>query len=415
MSVVEARTSVASRILRDLNLFGRVGYRNLGPFDRLAFSPRDLRARSVLAALMREIGMSVDVDGFGNMIGTLPGLDPAAAPVVVGSHLDTVPHGGRFDGTVGIVGGLEIVRRALEEGWPRRRGLRLVMFVCEESSRFGMATLGSRVIAGTVDLDRLLALRDGDGLSLAEVVAPLGIDRSTIAAAQWPTHSVHAFLELHIEQGRVLEEMGIPVGVVTRIAAPTRTRVTVQGRQDHSGATPMPMRIDALCAAAEIILAVEAEARRESGVVGTVGSVRVDPGAFNVVPGLVALSIDVRSGDGAAKSRVVAAIDTRLAAISTRRGVQITQTIVSDDWPVALDANLVARLEAASRSRGHKYLTMPSGAGHDAMEMATIAPTGMVFVRSKDGISHSPDEWTEAEDIAVGVGVMGDVVRELVA
>lgn len=400
------------RLRRDLDILTRVGLRKDGPFDRLAFTTRDLRARAVLASLMREAGMEVVADGFGNVIGTLAGTDPGAAPVVMGSHLDTVPHGGRFDGTVGMIGGLEVARRLGAEG-PGRRSFRLVMFVCEESSRFGMATLGSRVAAGTVDPDTLLALTDRDGRRLAEIAGPMGVDRASIEAARWAAGSVHAYLELHIEQGRVLEEAGLPLGVVTRIAAPTRLRVVVEGRQDHSGATPMRLRTDALCAAAEIILAVEEEARRLPEVVGTVGSCVVDPGAFNVVPGRATLGIDVRCGDGEVKTAAVGAIGARMDAIATARGVVITRTVISDDRPVPLDDALGGRLEDACRARGVPYLAMPSGAGHDAMEIATMAPAGMLFVPSEGGISHGPAEWTDLEQIAVGVDVMTDVVREL--
>ena len=400
------------RLRRDLDILTRVGLRKDGPFDRLAFTTRDLRARAVLASLMRETGMEVAADGFGNVVGTLPGMDSEAAPVVMGSRLATVPQGGRLDGTLGIIGGLEVARRLGAEDLGRRP-FRLVMFVCEESSRFGMATLGSRVVAGTVDPDTLLGLSDRDGRRLAEIAGPLGVDRASIEAARWAPGSVHAYLELHIEQGRVLEEAGVPLGVVTRIAAPTRLRVVVEGRQDHSGATPMRLRSDALCAAAEIILAVEEEARRLPEVVGTVGSCTVDPGAFNVVPGRATLGIDVRCGDGAVKTAAVGAIAARMDAIATSRGVAITRTVISDDRPVTLDGALVSRLEGACRARGIPYLAMPSGAGHDAMEIATMAPAGMLFVPSEGGISHSPAEWTDPEQIAVGVDVMTDVVREL--
>lgn len=411
-SVLFDQMSRPARLRRDLGILSRVGLQKDGPFDRLAFSLRDLRARVVLSSLMCEAGMTVAADGFGNVIGTLAGSDPDAEPVVVGSHLDTVPRGGRFDGTVGIIGGLEIARTLAAEA-PQRRPLRLVMFVCEESSRFGMATLGSRVVAGTVDPETLLALRDRDGATLGELVRPLGVDRTAIEQARWPAGSVHAYLELHIEQGRVLEAAGIPLGVVTRIAAPTRMRVVIEGRQDHSGATPMGLRTDALCAAAEVVLAVEQEARRVPEAVGTVGSCEVEPGAFNVVPGRVTLGIDVRCGDGVVKAGVVAAVIARMDAVAARRDVRIRRTVISDDRPVPLDQGLVGLLEAACRARGIPCLAMPSGAGHDAMEIATMAPTGMLFVPSEDGVSHSPAEWTDPEQIAVGVDVMTDVVRDL--
>lgn len=410
-----APSSSVDRIAHDLNILSRVGYHKRGRFDRLAFTERDLRARSVFGALARAAGLSTSTDGFGNVIGE---LGPDAGPggtVVIGSHLDTVPTGGRFDGTVGLLAGLEVARRIHEEGPVPHARLRLVMFVCEESSRFGMATLGSKVVAGTVEPEQLLALTDRSGIRLGDLVRPLGVNAETIRASVWPAGSVACYLELHIEQGPVLEHLGVPIGIVTAIAAPTRLRATVEGHQDHSGATPMSLRHDALAAAAELILAVEREGRAGEPAVATVGICDVTPGAYNVVPGLVTLGIDIRSTDLGQKTRIVEAIRGHARAIASMRDLSIDVDMISDEAPITLDPTLTQLLEESCQALKVRFHRMPSGAGHDAMEMAAVAPAAMLFVPSERGVSHREDEWTDPAAIALGSEVLLHATRRLLS
>jgi beta-ureidopropionase / N-carbamoyl-L-amino-acid hydrolase len=403
------------RIWDNLRAFARIGYRTGARMYRLAFSRSDLRARQLLLHLLGNLDLETRVDEFGNVFGRLgaPHLPDSVAPVLVGSHLDTVPAGGRFDGSLGVVAALEAVAVIRERESELRRPVEVVSFACEESSRFGRGTLGSGLVAGQWDPDEVLTLRDGQGRRLADVLRRVGLDASRLGEVRRSPGDFAAFLEMHIEQGRVLEEADAQVGVVDVIAAPTRFRLTLNGQADHSGATPMNLRRDALAGAAEVILFVERYAREESGVVGTVGTVRVEPGAINVVPGQVELGIDVRATSDDSKRRVVTQIILAVEAICERRGLEHSMRLLTDEKPVALDDTLVDVLESRCHARGIPCVRMPSGAGHDAMQMARICPAGMLLVPSRAGISHDPGEWTDLGDVVAGTQVFVDAAFEL--
>lgn len=397
-----------------LRAFARIGYDAGGGMRRLAFSRSELRARQLLLHLMERGGLTTRLDGIGNCFGHLAGAaEPDAPPVLIGSHLDTVPDGGRFDGVLGVVAGLEIAAAVRERGMVTRRPIEIVSFAGEESSRFGRGTLGSGVLAGVWDPDEVLTLRDASGQSLGQVLARFGIDREGVASARREPGSFAAYLELHIEQGRVLESAGARLGVVEAIAAPARFRLRLTGRADHSGATPMGLRRDALAGAAEVVLAVERRATAAGNVVGTVGVLGVQPGAMNVVPGQTDLAIDVRAIDRAARDPVVAAIRADIEEIATRRQLTARLETLSDEAPVPLDPTVVATLERAARAYGHQPQRLPSGAGHDAMHLARLCPTGMLMVPSRAGVSHNRDEWTDLGDIVAGVQVLLAAALEL--
>src|SRR5215218_9513410 len=286
----------AGRIQEWLRAFARIGYSADGGMRRLAFSRGEFRARQLLIHLLERTGLRSRLDGIGNCFGRLPGArEPDAPPILLGSHLDTVPGGGRFDGAVGVVAALEVAATIRERGIATRHPIEVVSFAGEESSRFGRGTIGSGILAGTWAADEILALRDANGTRLGQVLARLGVTPAAVAASRRAPGDFAAFLELHIEQGRVLEEAGVALGVVEAIAAPCRLRLRLTGRADHSGATPMPLRRDALAGAAEVVLAIERLAAASNGVVGTVGTLRVEPGAINVVPGQAELGIDIRA------------------------------------------------------------------------------------------------------------------------
>ena len=401
-----------ARITAALRAFARIGYRADGGMNRLAFSRADLQARQLLLHLMQGYGLESRIDPAGTVFGRLPGRQPGP-PVLLGSHLDTVPGGGRFDGSVGVVAALESVALLASRGEPPRHPVELVSFACEESSRFGRGTLGSGIVAGSWGAAEVLGLTDARGVRLEQALRRAGLDPQRIDEARRRPGDFLAYLELHIEQGRVLEESGAAVGVVEGIAAPTRFRVTLTGQADHSGATPMPLRHDALAGAAEVVLAVERAARAIPGVVGTVGTLRLEPGAINVIPGRVELGIDVRSTSAADKAAAVATIRAELDRVAAERGLELGITMLSDEEPVRLDSRLVAALEAACRERGIASVRMPSGAGHDAMHVARLCPAGMLMVPSRRGISHHRDEWTDLEDIVTGVQVYADVAQTL--
>ena len=413
MSAATAAPPVsAERIEASLRAFARIGYSADGGMNRLAFSRADLRARQLLLHLLRSLGLTVRIDEVGNVFGRLPGRE-SGLPLLLGSHLDTVPGGGRFDGALGVVAALEAVRLLQERDVSPRHPVELVSFACEESSRFGRGTLGSGVLAGTWGARELLGLSDGRGVRLEQALRRAGIDPEGIDRARREPGDFLAYLELHIEQGRVLEEARCQVGVVEGIAAPTRFRVTLGGQADHSGATPMGLRHDALAGAAEIVLAVERAARAVSGVVGTVGTLRLEPGAINVIPGRVELGVDVRSTSAADKARVVAAIRAEIARVAGARALEWAITVLTDEEPVRLDPRLVDLLEDGCRARAVPAVRLPSGAGHDAMQMARLCPAGMLMVPSRRGVSHHRDEWTSLADIVAGVQVYADAALAL--
>jgi N-carbamoyl-L-amino-acid hydrolase len=326
-----------------------------------------------------------------------------------------VPDGGKFDGTMGVIGALEAVRTLNERKFPLPSPVEVVCFVGEESSRFGFSTLGSSLLAGQVHPSELANAMDARGTKLEAVLADLGIYPSNLRSLRRDPATVKAYLELHIEQGPILEAKRKPIGVVTSIAAPTRFKVVLTGQADHSGTTPMEMRKDALVAASECIVAVETICRRHSAVekgrvVGTVGAMKIEPGVINAIPGRAELSVDIRSISATAKRRVVRLVQAQMRELARRRMVRVEFLPIREEAPVPLDKRLVHLLEDCCRERGVPYEVMPSGAGHDAMQMAKIAPAGMLFIPSRRGISHSPLEWSDPEHICLGTQLLMDAV-----
>lgn len=410
----KARSVDPERIRAHLKDFAGIGYRSTAGMSRLAFSRADLRARQILVHKMRNLGLETRVDTFGSVFGRISSTENASrAPVLVGSHLDAVPGGGRFDGSLGVVAGLEAAAIAREHIELTRFPLEVVSFSCEESSRFGRGTLGSGIMAGTWTADDILGLTDAQGRKLSDVLSRVGLDPAALDSARRVAGDYTAFFEIHIEQGRVLEEGKIAVGIVDTIAAPTRFNLALSGQADHSGATPMPLRRDALAGAAEVILAVERLAQSRPGVVGTVGTVRVDPGAINVVPGRVDLGIDIRSTVGSEKREIVERLQGEIEAIAGQRDLSAALDLLTDEEPVSLDSRMIEILERSAAQRNISSLVMPSGAGHDAMHVASLCPTGMLLAPSVGGISHHFREWTEMDDIVAGIQVVVDATLDI--
>jgi len=382
---------------------------------RLVFSVKELRSRQFLIHLMRQAGLAIHIDRIGNIFGRLNGNHSKAPAVLAGSHLDTVLHGGKFDGTMGVIGALEAVRTLKEQQVPLQAPVEVVCFIGEESSRFGYSTLGSSLIAGEIHGADLANATDAQGTKLEDILASLGIHRSNLRSMKRDPSTVKAYLELHIEQGPILEAKKKPIGVVTSIAAPTRFKVIFLGQADHSGTTPMEMRKDALVAASELIVALERICRRysrmEKGrVVGTVGALKIEPGVINAIPGVAELSVDIRSITAAAKSRVVRLVYENIREIARRRQLRVEIRPIREENPVPLDKRLVHLLKECCEARNIPYEVMPSGAGHDAMQIAKIAPAGMLFIPSRRGISHSPQEWSDPEDICLGTQLLLDSI-----
>lgn len=384
--------------------------------NRPAFSDADWQGRAYLMSLMQEAGLSLRIDAFGNVIGHLAGEEEALPAVMCGSHGDSVPEGGNYDGIVGILAGIEVARSMKEDRFVNERPLEIVLFMCEESSRFNAATLGSKAMRGLLTEKDLQRLQDKQGNTLYNVLKKRNLKPEQLASALY-TRPLTAFLEIHIEQGKVLEHENLQLGVVTGIAAPTRLKIHFHGNADHSGATPMNLRHDGLCAAAETILAVERIASvptpETSSVVGTVGVVEAAPGALNVVPGEVTIGIDIRSVSPEKKETAAKAVREQTEAICRKRNIPYTIEELNNDPPVTLTPRMVEFLSQCCREQGKRYKQMPSGAGHDAMHWADYTSTGMLFLPCKNGISHNPAESATLEDITGATQVLEQAIRKL--
>lgn len=407
------------RFLKDFRCLAEFGKLENGGVTRLAFSDEDIAARNYLIKAMEDANLLVSIDGFGNIRGTRPGKGSGqrseegpkegpeeiySAPVILGSHLDTVPCGGHFDGVIGVLGALEVVRTMNDRNIVTKHPVEVVNFSCEESSRFRVSTVGSKVMTGQLSLEHLKKAKDKDGISLYQALERSGYEPDKLAQARILEKNIHAFIEMHIEQGPVLEKENCQVGIVTAIAAPTRFRVTIIGRADHSGNTPMNLRKDALTGACELILGVEKIATLQAGknTVGTVGYADIKPGSMNVVPGQVELGIDLRDISKEDKDDAMEKIIVLMDEIKEKRNLEIEYEILSNEVPVTLSDKIIDTLEQEAKNNKLNYKKMTSGAGHDAMNMAKIADTGMIFIPSINGISHNIAEASHFSDIFIG-------------
>jgi len=383
------------------------------PYTRRAFSDEDRAARQWLAGRMAEARLVPAVDAAGNQIGRRAGRDAAGA-LMVGSHLDTVEAGGRFDGIAGVLAGLEAARCLDAGGHRLRHALEVVNFTCEEASDFGLSTIGSRAMSGKLDAATAAQLRDRDGRTLAEAIDSVGGRAADLGAARRAPGDPLRYLELHIEQSASLDRAQVPFGVVTAIAAPSRYRVEVRGRQDHAGGTPMGDRRDAAAAAAEVVLLVERVAREAGrGMVGTVGVVETRPNMVNVIPGEADLLVDFRGIEPEAIADTLARFESGTAAIGARRGVAIEWTSLMRDAPLTVSPDMVGMAEDAARAVGAPWRRLTSGASHDANHVARLCPIGLLFIPCRDGRSHCPEEWAEVEHLATGARVMLELLLRL--
>jgi hydantoinase/carbamoylase family amidase len=379
--------------------FGRVGPTAV---TRLAFTAEDEAAHTFIAERMRAIGLQTRTDAFGNLFGRRPGLEEAAPVILTGSHLDGPPYGGMFDGTTGVMCALEAVRAINHSSLALTHPLEVVAIRCEHLDRFGTSCLGSRAMSGKLtedDLDRLVDKQTGE--SLREALLAAGHLRQPLASVH-VGERVGAFVELHIEQGRVLEDARNRLGVVTAIAGPTRFLVRLEGVADHSGGTPMTLRRDAFCGAAEVALALERLAGSTSSSVGTIGVIEVSPGAMHTVPGLVEFAVDIRGVDATEKAALVRHFQSEMEAIAARRGLQLSWKCSVDEPPVPCSETVRRAIRDALMDEGLSHIEMPSGGGHDAQHLARCTDIGMIFVPSVDGISHTPQERTNWDDLALG-------------
>ena len=401
------------RLVKDFDAMAQLTAPGEG-INRLAFTDADWEGRQYIINRMTDAGLTVETDDFGNVIGYKSGKNPELPVVMVGSHTDSVPNGGNYDGVVGVLSAIEVIRSMIDDGYEHDHTIAVVSFMCEESGRFGNATLGSKAMRGELTLQDLHRLVDKQEISLYEALKGRNLNPDGIETMEYK-RPVKSFTEIHIEQGKVLEHEQKTIGIVTGIAAPERFYVTIRGNADHSGATPMNLRHDALCGASKIILGIEeiASMQEEPPVVGTVGVVEVTPGAMNVIPGAVKLGVDIRSISKVARNSVVTLVKEFIEITAEKRGLSYTIEPIAQDHPVAMHPAMIREIEEAVKSVGVEYMTIPSGAGHDAMHWAEAVPTGMIFIPCRDGISHNPAEFAEMDDIVTGAAVLDKVLRKL--
>ena len=378
---------------------------------RLAYSDEDRAAQNWLLEKVADLGLVIREDAVGNVFLRRVGEDDSLPAVATGSHLDTVIHGGIYDGMCGIVGALEALY--MLQDTKLKRSVEVIIFRAEESSRFGFATIGSKLMTGNGSPESFSKAAKKGELSYIEALENWGYNPANYKEAIVASNAYKSFSEIHIEQGKVLEETGKQIGIVHNIAAPTRFKIHIKGMADHSGATPMGFRKDALVSGAKLILAVEAAAtaEKDNGTVGTVGVVDVEPSSINVVPGGVTLWVDVRGVNNESIDRTLEAIKEEAKAVAESDGVAIEFEMLTADKPVALSEELAKKAEAICEAEGIDYLHMNSGAGHDAMHMAKLAPTTMIFIPCKEGISHNPAEFAKNEDICRAVEVLAKLLE----
>jgi len=395
------------RLLERLARLRAIGATADGGVTREAFGPLDVEARTLVATWMAAAGLEPRVDAAGNLVGRRSGVH--ARQLASGSHLDTVVEGGWLDGAYGVVAAVEVAAALADAGVALDHGYAAVAFANEEGARGTQGMSGSRALVGPLEEGELGAL-DDDGRSLRDRLADAGGDGDRIVEARWDAATVAAFLELHIEQGPVLASQGSRLGVVTAITGRQAFDVEVRGRPNHAGTTPMELRHDALAAAAEVVLAIEALPSDGAVRVATCGFVDVRPNVRNVIPGLVALSAELRAEDARGLDAAMATVDCRVAEIGARRGVAVSVRWGQRVAPTATDPRLLQLARAVASASGGPWTELPSGAGHDAQILGQVVPIAMLFVPSRGGVSHAPDEDTDPAELVAGAQALVDLV-----
>jgi ureidoglycolate amidohydrolase len=409
-----AMTVMTSRLQRQIDELALITEAAPPVVTRVLFSEADLRGRAFVTTLCREAGLTLRTDAVGNLFARWEGADAALSAVATGSHIDAIPNAGKYDGVVGVLGGLEAIRSLQAAGFQPQRSIELIIFTAEEPTRFGIGCLGSRLMGGVLSLEGAAALRDPDGRDL-EFWRQQGGCSGSLESVKLPRDHYAAFVELHIEQGPILEAEHLDIGVVEKIAAPSTLRLQLTGAGGHAGATLMPGRRDALLAGAEIALAVE-QAVSTSGspdTVGTTGVFRIEPGAVNSVPCRARLEIDVRDTLVETRDHALRQIEAAVEAICARRHIEFSMERLNVDPPATCDRQLVETVVGAAQALKFSVNRMISRAYHDSLFMAQVCPTTMIFIPCFQGYSHRPDEFSSPEQIEKGVRVLADTLAAL--
>jgi allantoate deiminase len=400
------------RLWRRISELGEIGRQDSGGVTRLSLTDEERTAKDMVAEYMQEAGLAVHEDAAGNLFCRREGRDPDASAVLVGSHVDSVYEGGNFDGPLGVLAGIEVVQTMEEAGVETEHPIEVVAFTDEEGARFSFGMIGSRALAGRLSPEELKH-EDESGISIAGAMRDYGLDPGRIGEASRPEGSVAAYVELHIEQGKVLENEGLPVGVVTGIAAPVWRKFAFTGETGHAGTTPMELRRDALSAAAEVMVVIEAEASKTGTTVGTVGQLSLELGGINIIPGRVECSLDLRDIDEGTRDLVEERILERARETCEKRTVGFETEVLQRMAPASCSEKVRRAAESACEMLGIRPYSLASGAAHDGMQLVGLCEMGMIFVRSKNGVSHSPDEWSSNEDCTAGANVLYHTVLAL--
>jgi N-carbamoyl-L-amino-acid hydrolase len=403
-----------TRLTRELATLAGISAMPAPVVTRVVFTEADLRGRTYLKSLCSGAGLEVREDAVGNTFARWTGTERDLPPVATGSHIDAIPNAGAYDGTVGVLGGLEAIRALQRAGIRPRHSIDLLIFTSEEPTRFGVGCLGSRLLSGTLEATAGEQLVGTDGVSLNHARREAGFE-GTLSSVRLPAGAYSAFVELHIEQGPLLEQDGLDIGIVTAIAAPASLRILIEGSGGHAGTVLMPDRHDAFLAAAEIALAIEAAARASGAIdtVATVGICDVFPGAVNSVPSRTRLEVDVRDIDEPRRDAVLDRIAAASDRVATQRGVTVRVEPINADPPAQSHPRILDTIERACTGRGLRCTRMMSRAYHDALFMARVAPMAMIFIPCRGGVSHRPDEYASPQAIAQGTAVLADTLADL--
>lgn len=402
-----------SRVMSELQKLATFSSHSAPAVTRVVFSDEDLRARQYLRTLYESAGLDVRVDAIGNTFARWPGSEPQASAVATGSHTDAIPNAGMYDGTVGVLGGLEAIRALKSAGFQPRRSIEVIMFTSEEPTRFAIGCSGSRAMAGSLTAPDFQRLTDADGQTYDHVRQAAGFSGALTTLAL-PRDAYHAFVELHIEQGPRLERAAIPIGIVTAIAAPATLDVIIEGEGGHAGGVMMADRKDAFTAAAEIALKLEELARTASSdTVATCGLIKIEPGAVNSIPYRASLTLDIRDIDGNRRDRLITTFQREADTIALQRDVRISFNLRNADPPATCDPMVVSAVRQACIATQKQSMDLVSRAYHDSLFMARVALMGMIFIPCRRGVSHRPDEYASPEHITCGIEVLTHTLATL--
>lgn len=404
------------RVMAEIEELGSISDAEAPAVTRIVFTPTDLKARAWLMARCEEAGLAVRQDPIGNIFARWTGAEPSAPAIGTGSHIDAIPNAGKYDGVVGVLGGLEAIRALQQSGFRPKHSIELLVFTSEEPTRFGIGCLGSRLLAGSMSPEAARKLVDEEVTSMEDVRQKAGL-KGQLEEVKLPGGYYKAFVELHIEQGPLLENQQVPLGIVNKIAAPASMRIYIEGAGGHAGGVLMPDRKDALCAAAELILAIESAAKSSGAVdtVATVGICEVFPGAVNSIPSRVRLSVDIRDTNLARRDGVLSAIENTCNAIAANRRVSIHKELLNADAPADCAPEIIGALTESCKKHNVPFISMVSRAYHDSLFISRVAPVAMLFIPCRNGYSHRPDEYASPEDIERGIVVLAETLATLAA